>query len=128
MRHLPLEAGEPDQGEDLAHRNRDLQSLLALHPEPIRNVLEDGQMREQRIVLEHEADAAVIRLNAGDIPIADEDTSRRRLLETRDHAKRRCLAATRWSKQREQFARLYFEGDVTHGGDHTLRAMLELRG
>jgi len=128
MRHLPFEAREPHQGEDLAHRNRDVRSLLALHPEPIGNVLEDGQMREQRIVLEHEADAAVIGLDAGDVPIADEDASRRRLLEACDHAKRRGLAATRWSEQRDEFARPHLEGDVTHGNDRTLHAMLELRG
>src|SRR6516225_6613995 len=128
MWHLPLEAGKPHQGEDLAHRNRDVRSLLALHPEPIRHVLEDGQMREERIVLEHEADAAVIGLDASDVPIANEDASRRRLLEACDHAKRRGFAAARWSEQRDEFARLHLEGDIMHGSDRTLHAMLELRG
>src|SRR5215831_10904213 len=128
MRHLPIVTGESDQGEDLAHRNRDLRSLLALHPEPISNVLEDGQMREERIVLEHEADAAVIGLDAGDVAIADKNASPRRLLEAGDHAKRRGLAATRWSDQREQLARPHLEGDVMDGSDRTLHAMQKLCG
>src|SRR4029453_11148269 len=85
-------------------------------------------MREQRIVLEHETDAAVVGLGAGDVSIADEDAPCRRFLKPRDHAEGCGLAATRRSQQCEELPRPHLEGDLMHGGDRTLHAVLEQRG
>jgi len=56
-----------------------------LHPQAVGHVLEDREVGEERIVLEDEADVSLVRHEAGDILLADEDPPRIRLLEPRDH-------------------------------------------
>ncbi len=63
-------------------------------------VLEDRHVRPDRVGLEHHAEIAPFRrhedatLRVADYVSSDQDTSAGVLLESRDHAQRRCLAAT----------------------------------
>src|SRR5262245_32178335 len=85
-------------------------------------------MREQGVVLEHEADAAVVGLKPGHIPVPNKDASPCRFLKAGDHPQGRGLAATGGPEQRKQLSWPYLERDVVHGGNRTLHAMLKLRG
>ena len=54
----PAVAGELDERQGLGHPPRDLRPVHALHAQAEAHVLGDGAVREERVVLEHHADAA----------------------------------------------------------------------
>ena len=58
---LLLVSGETDLRQHVADALPDLGGGEIAHAQPVRDILEDRQMREQRIVLEHEADVALVR-------------------------------------------------------------------
>ena len=58
-----------------------------------RDVLEDGEVRVERVALEHHRDVAIARRNVVDDPLADPEDAFRDVLETRDHPQRGRLAA-----------------------------------
>jgi hypothetical protein len=95
VRLLALVARQPDQLEHLAHGARDRGPVAALHPQTIGHVLEYREMGKQRVVLEHEADAALVGQDVRDVAAADQDGALVGLLEARDHAQGRRLAAAR---------------------------------
>ena len=64
-----------------------------------RDVLEDRQVREERVALEDRVHVALVRRKAGDGPVAEVDDAIVRLLEAADHAQRRRLAAAGRSEQ-----------------------------
>ncbi len=66
-------AGELHERERLGDAPPDLRPLHALHAEAERHVLRDGAVREQRVVLEHHADAAQVRRHARDVGSVDRD-------------------------------------------------------
>ena len=76
--------------------------------EPETHVVLDGEMGEQRVVLEHDADAALLGRDdapgARDHPAAQGDGARVGGLQTSDQAKRGGLAAARWSEERDDLA------------------------
>jgi hypothetical protein len=55
-----------DAGADFAPGSR-------THPQPVTDILCDGEMREQRIVLEHNTDIAPMRRQPRDILAVDQD-------------------------------------------------------
>ena len=63
-------------------------------------------MRIKRIILEHHRDAALRGGDAGNLPPADETLPGGNLLESRDHAQKRGLAAAGGPEQRREGARL----------------------
>ena len=61
-------------------------------------------MRKQRVVLEHGADVALVRLQMLDAGAIQADFARGRLFEAGDHAQRSGLAAARRAEQRKELA------------------------
>src|SRR5690606_37068228 len=66
--------------------------------EPERNVLLNGQMREQRVILEHHADVAMLRLDeasrAIDLDAGDRHPPARRALDARNDPQQRRFTRT----------------------------------
>ena len=121
-------AFEADQREHVAHVAADRVAGLAAHAQSIGHVLEHGQVREQRVVLEHEADIAPVRGQVGDIFRTEQDATTVRLLEAGDHAQRGGLAASRRSEQGQEFARAHVKFHIASGKDRSLHTMREAFG
>ncbi len=88
-----------------------------LHAQPERNVLEHRHVAEQRIVLEHEADLPLARADRRDVEPLQHDLPRIRVLEARDHAQQRRLAAAGRAEQRDELTRGEIERDVVERGE-----------
>ena len=75
-------------------------------PQPVRDVVHHGHVREQRVVLEHGVDVAVERRPAGDVAAAELDRAGGRQLEAGDHPQHRGLAGARraraWRRTRRR--------------------------
>ena len=99
----------------------DLRELLFDVGEAEGDVLVDRHVGPERIVLEQEADLALVgrdvdaEVAVEDDLVADRDAARRRGLQTRDHAERRCLAAARRAENAQKSALFQAEGEVMHG-------------
>jgi len=108
--------GEADQVEHLGD------ACLPVLPvsKSVRDVGRDRQVREERVVLEDDADPAPFGGNAacriGDDDTLELDAPRIGLLETGDEAQGRRLAAPRGSEQGEELAGPHVEVDAPHGG------------
>src|SRR5215216_4638383 len=124
MRHLLLVAGEADQFEDLADIAADIRTAGALHSSAIGYVLKDGEMREQRIILENEANIAFVCLKPAHFTVSDPNLAGARLLESGYHAQRRGLATPRGAEQRHQFARRHVKAYLAHCMDLAPEPML----
>jgi hypothetical protein len=72
---------------------------------------------EGRVVLEDEADAALLRRDSGRVVPEDDDLALVRLLEPRDHAEQRRLAASARPQERGEGTRLDVERDVLERGE-----------
>ena len=70
-----------------------ISSLRMPQLQPERHVVEHAHVRIQRVVLEHHGDVAVARRHVVHHVAADPDLALGNLLEPRDHAQRRGLAA-----------------------------------
>ena len=79
------------------------------------DVLPHGEMRIERIKLEHESNIALRRLPGCDILASECDRSGRGQFQSRDHPKCRRLAATGWTEQHDKFARIDAQIDALHG-------------
>src|SRR5688572_12302353 len=77
-----------------------------------RDVLEDRHVTEKRVVLKHEADAALTNLPAGRILAVEEHAAAIGRLEPRHDAQQRRLAAARRPEQRDELARAHLEAHV----------------
>ena len=93
------ERRESDQFQSFADAPRPVVGGHALHLEPERDVLRHGHMREERVALEHDAEAALGRLDGKQVAAFEPDGAAARLDETRDHLQGRGLAAARRPKQ-----------------------------
>ena len=95
-----------DQLEQFLHRSADLrfrQPLGAgLDAKAEGDVLEDGEVAEQRVVLENEAHPAVLRTLPRRVHPAEQDLSGVRNLQARDGAQERGLPAAGRPQQRHQ--------------------------
>jgi hypothetical protein len=58
--------------------------------------------REQRVILEHRVDLALVRSEAGDVAAAQRDPAGGRCFEPRDHAEARGLPGSGRSEHREE--------------------------
>ena len=72
-----------DQPEQLAHLALDLVLGTLADRQPEGDVVEDGHVLERRVVLEHEADAALLGRSRGHVPVAEPDRCRRRASRAR---------------------------------------------
>ena len=93
-------------------------------------MLPHGHVLERGVVLEDEADAALLRHDAGHVPIADQDASRVGRLEPRDDAQQRRLAAAARPEQRRERAVRDLDPDVVERREvaEALRDVLSLDG
>ncbi len=81
---------------------------------PKRDIVEDGEMRKQREILEHQADRALLGRQedrrAGDLAVVEQDAAGRLRLDTGGNAQQRRLAGAGGPQQAKHFARLGGEG------------------
>jgi hypothetical protein len=101
-------AFELDQRERGLHALPSLGILHARHRQAVGDVLRDGHVRPQRIRLEHDPDAALLRrhlpFGRGHDRIADQDPPRVRTVESRDLPQHRGLAAARRPEDGDELA------------------------
>ncbi|KAF0120033.1 MAG: phenol hydroxylase [Methylocystaceae bacterium] len=81
----------------------------------VADIVGDGHMFEERIVLKHHADMAVLHGEIGRVLAVEEDPATIGRIEARDHPQQRRLAGARGSKQRDEFARLNVKANVAQG-------------
>src|ERR1022692_1413897 len=81
-----------------------------------RHVVEHGQEREQRVALEDRIDVALMRRDAGDIHVIEQDPAVSRLLEPGDQPQRGRLPAAGRAEQREELAAGNREVNLVNGG------------
>ena len=112
-RELLLVARESDERQHLADAPSDLVVRDRADAQSVRDVLEDRQVWKQRVVLEHEADVALVRRQPGHVLAVEENPTGVRHFIAGDHAQRRRLAAARRAEQRQEFARLHLERHLT---------------
>ena len=122
-----LEADEVDQLQGVLHAGAHL--VLAHLPatEAEGHVLEDVEVREQRVGLEHGVDVALVRRQFGHVASTQVHRAVRGVFEPADHAKGRGLATPRGPEHREELPFFDVERKVVHRGDVTelLRDALE---
>ncbi len=70
-----FESGEADEIHDLGDSCVDIGSVHALHPQPEGDVAADAEVREEGVVLEHEAEAAAMHLEVRDVLTIPRDRS-----------------------------------------------------
>ena len=125
---LPLAAGELGRiaaGERLQlHELEQLSDAgvdLLLRPladrQAERDVVAHRHVLERGVVLEDEADAALLRRDPGRVLAEDHDLALVRLLESRDDAEQRGLAASARAEERGQRARFDVERHVFERGE-----------
>ena len=107
--------GEAHELEHLAHATRDLGLLDLLAAEAEGDVLEQREMLEERIALEHRVDVAAIGRHVLDGLALEQDVALVGLLEARDHAQRRRLATSRRPEDREELALRDVEVEMLDG-------------
>ena len=95
-------------GDPLLH----LALRLLAEPQPEGDVVGDGEVRVERVVLEDHRDVAVLRRQVVHDPAADRDRPVRDRLEARDHAERRRLPAAGRPDEHEELAVRDLEGEV----------------
>ena len=94
--------------------------------EAVADVVADGHVREERVVLEHGVDVAIERRDAGDVAAVQPDRPRGGLLEPGDHAQGGRLSRARWTEHAEELAvgdlqvDAIDRDDVAEGLDHAL--------
>jgi hypothetical protein len=86
-----------------------LRQALVLEPE--RNVVGNGEVREEGVALEDRVDVALVRRRLRHVGPVEHDPPARRPLEARDHPQRRGLAAAGRADQREELARRHMHVD-----------------
>ena len=89
-----------------------LGGLHAPHAQRELDVLADGHVPEQRVVLEHQPDAALPRRHMRDITAMQRDAAMIDARQAGDGAQQRALAAAAGAEQHEELAFADFERDV----------------
>jgi hypothetical protein len=90
--------------ERVAHALRHFGLRQAPHFQRKGEVFADRHMREERVVLEHDADVTAMRRNALNALAGKGNRAVSRDFETRQHHQRRRLAGAGGAKQRQEFA------------------------
>ena len=96
------------------------------------DIVENGEMREQREVLEHQADAALLRrheaVGSRDFLAVDQHAPRRRALDAGGDPEQGRLAAARGPQQAEDLRRRDVEADLVEREDVAIAARHVLEG
>ena len=120
-RELPwlaaLEPRETDELKRFVDPRAQLAFLDAATTQPEGDVLEDREVREERIRLEDRVHVALVGRQRRHVDSPELDASLGGLLEAADHPQRRRLATARWPEEREEVAALDVERDVVDGDD-----------
>ena len=123
-------AGEVRREIEEPRRPRDalIDDVLRRLPQPQAegDVVRDGEVRVQRVVLEHHRDVPVLRRELVHDPVADRDRAVRDALEPGDHAKRGRLAATRRPDEDEELAVRDVDREVLDRVDATFVHLVDL--
>ena len=120
---LPLAAGElrrallgpvrePDDAEQLVDLRLHLVLRPLADPQTERDVLADAHVRERGVVLEHEADAPLLRTRGRDVDAVNRDRAGVRRLQPGDDPQQRRLARAAWSEQRSERALRDLQGHI----------------
>ena len=111
------EMTELDQRQRPLHCAIDLRLRRAAHLQAEGDVARDGEMRKQRVALEHDADIAPVRRHMSDVAPGKRDRASVRRREAGDGAQQGGLAAAGWAEQGDQLAAPDREIDaIEHGG------------
>ena len=111
LRRLPVgELRQPDDRQQLLHPRGRLPGVHLLAPGPEGDVVGDGHVGEERVVLKDGVDVAPIGRDPRDVLAVEQNPSGGGQLEARDHPQRGGLAAARGAEQREELAAL--DGEV----------------
>ena len=114
-RQALAKAAELDDVEEARDPGQDVRPPHAAGAQPIGHVLRHGHVREQRIVLEDDADVALISRQMVDGGAVDPDTPRGLADEARDDAEQGGFATTRRPQQGHDLARLDGERHTVDG-------------
>ncbi len=109
VRLAAAEAFELHQRQHVGDPLGDLRPGQAFLLETEGDIALDGQMREQRIALEHHIDRTPMRRHRRKIDAVEQDAAGARPLEAGDQAQQRGLAAAGGSEQRKKLARIDVE-------------------
>jgi hypothetical protein len=129
LRRLALaEALERDQLQQFVAPPAALGGAHAAHPQRELDVVGHGHVAEQRVVLEHEADAALARRYMGDVATAEQDPAVLDRRQAGEGAQQGALAAAARAEQHEELARRDVQRDVVDDRRAVvaLRDLLEL--
>ena len=107
----PFEPHRGQHGLDRAAQRRLRQLQLA---QAIGDIVEDIEMRKDRVGLEHHVGGPQMRRHAVHGLAIDDDGAAVRRLEAGDHPQQGGLAAAGWAEQREEFAARHLQADVIH--------------
>ena len=95
--------------EELGDARGDGRRVGSLHPEPEADVLRDVAVREERVVLEHEADPALVGGDPGEGAAVELDRAAVETLEPCDRSQQRRLAAPARAEDRDDRAGRHHE-------------------
>ena len=101
-----------NHGQQFGHAGGDGRSLLAACAQPKGDVLLDRKVREQRVVLEHDADITPVRRQPGQVPPAEEHLATVGGKQPGQYAQQRRLATAGGAEQRDKLALAHGEGDI----------------
>jgi hypothetical protein len=107
--------GEPEHLRGLLHT---LVALLHGHLRHLQreaHVLRDAHVRVEGVVLEDHRDVAVLGREVGDVAVTDPDGARVHLLQAREHAQGRGLAAAGGADEHHELAVVDLQVDARHG-------------
>ena len=111
------EAGEPDDPQQLVDARLDLVLGLLADRQAEADVVAHRHVLERRVVLEDEADLALLRRDVGDVLAADHDVAGVGVLEAADDPQQRRLARAARPEQRGQRAVRDLQRHVVEGGE-----------
>ena len=108
----PLQLG---QIEHAGHFAFDLLAAQLLDLQPVGDVLEDGEVRKDRIALKDHRHIAAVGRQFVDVLAVQNHLAKGRKLKPGDQAQRRRLAAAGRPQQRDKLAALDVDAHVVHG-------------
>src|SRR5262249_27566210 len=105
-RHAPRKTFHANERQHALHGFGDLGARGPPGAQPVADVGLDGHVRKQRVVLEDDAGAALVRRQVVDDPAVDRDVAAGLAHESRHDAQERRLAAAARSEERDDLAGL----------------------
>ena len=106
---------QPQQRQHLLDARGDLTAFDLLLAQTEADIALDGEMREQRVVLEHHVDRPPVRRHGADVLAVEQDAAFARRLEAGQHAQQGRLAAAGRAEQREKLSLRDIQIDVVDG-------------